>query len=339
MLDVYGFELNMFPLKVPTCCSCHIDSYKEKFPPLTSYNGVQEDYRFAASNIHPFQQPTQRENHNHHAPAYSTIISEEEDSSEDEDSIAYQYSNGFKLNTAKTNKYHDSVGSATASKPRYEKNRKPQTYQSSPTLDHYLTPPTSDTDFDFVSPFKRGGTSSGFSESTATGLDAVDIGVANRKRRRPVRTNNREQIIPGSEFLPDLSVIQSHDHPNTERTQAATNGRRKATTPVLSTAGSASFVPSISLHSSPFVTAGGGGGSSLSMFDVHRPSTQARPPSISTASTSPVDLGKRVNYNYHPIIDFFGDSLKSKKEINDRVGHTEARTWRPVHMQTMRRRQ
>lgn len=80
--------------KVPTCCSCRIDGYKEVFPPLNHYTPSntyhQDDYRpVATTNIrHP----------------YSTIHGDLEDEEEDDeneedeedDSVGYQYSNGFK---------------------------------------------------------------------------------------------------------------------------------------------------------------------------------------------------------------------------------------------------
>lgn len=38
-------------------------------------------------------------------------------------------------------------------------------------------------------------------------------------------------------------------------------------------------------------------------------------PSISPAVTAVQELGNRVNYNYHPIIDFFSDSMHARKRI------------------------
>lgn len=269
---------------MPTCCACHIDGYKEKFPPINSYNN-HDDYRFSASNIH-----------SQHTP-YSTILNEDDDEDDEDDSIAYQYSNGFKRSPSKLNKYGDSIlSSSSITKPRYDKNKlSKQPFLSNP-LDSYLTPPTSN-DFDGVGSFKRG--TNGF---TSAG------GLSSRKRRRPVRTNNRDQNLSGSEFLPDITLIPNYDQ-ITERSSSFSI-KRKSTTPHIASSGAIS---------------------------TKRVSIGGPLPSISTASTSSIDLGKRVNYNYHPIIDFFGDSMKSDKEIDDRVGYSEPHTWRPV--QAIRRRQ
>lgn len=128
--------------------------------------------------------------------------------------------------------------------------------------------------------------------------------VSNRKRRRPVRTNFHDQSLSGSDFLPDITHIPSYD----QITERSLTIKRKSTTP---------HIVSSAVASTKRLGSG-------------------QLPSISTASTSSIDLGKRVNYNYHPIIDFFGDSMKSEKEIDDRVGYSESHTWRPVQI---RRRQ
>lgn len=163
----------------------------------------------------------------------------------------------------------------SSTKPRFDKNKKPSII-SSPSLESYLTPPTIN-EFDTLgTSFKRGPSGGG------------------KRHRRPVRTHIRDQSLSGSEFLPDITVIPTHDF-ITER--SSTSGiKRKSTTPITST---------------------------MSEISTKRLST-SRIPSISTASTSNVDLGKRVNYNYHPIIDFFGDSVKSEKEIDDRVGYSNS---------------
>lgn len=79
--------------KVPTCCSCRIDGYKEVFPPVNHYSQSNtyhhDDYRPSATAS--IRSP------------YSTIhddLDDEEDEDdedeEEEDSVGYQYSNGFK---------------------------------------------------------------------------------------------------------------------------------------------------------------------------------------------------------------------------------------------------
>lgn len=262
--------VNHYPDQVPTCCSCHIDGYREKFPPINSYNGDADidDYRFSASNIH---------SHNAH---YSTIANEENEDDSD-DSIAYQYSNGFKRSPSKYNKFVDETllhPSSSITKPRYEKtkNSKIAPYLQNPTLESYLRPPSDE--YSPVGTFKRGPSSG--------------------KRRRPIRTNIRDQVIGNSDFLPD--IIPAHDI----LTERSTTRRKSSTTPIFTT----------TTHES-----------------TKRISSQSpKLPSISTASTSAVDLGKRVNYNYHPIIDFFGDSVKGEKEIDDRIGYSQEPSWKPL---------
>lgn len=391
--------------KVPTCCSCHIDSYKEKFPPISSYNGVQDDYRFSASNINNHRQhahyPTQQS-----ISPYATILTSNEpqlddssasgsSNSEEDDSIAYQFSNGFKRSPSKphhgkyrnSNSHHgtgsssssnshsshiggssDSSSSGTANKPlRLDKPRKPiasvlSFAPVSPTLDSYLTPPTSESEFDFVSPFKRGGTVHGSSSSATFDRGEIDIGSVStggnggsssgggsggqrNRNRRPVRTNNHDQTIAGSDYT---VTHQTHHHPhplllaNTAFAPAGITPDAAAAAGAATASSSGVLSSTVKRQSTTALSGTIGGsvasGKSTSFHPQRQPSSTAtlstlqhQLPSISTASTSAIDLGKRVNYNYHPIIDFFGDSLKSAKEIDDRVGMSETtRTWRPM---------
>lgn len=207
---------------------------------------------------------------------------ENEDNDDDGDSIAYQYSNGFKRSPSKYNKYADDSllqSSTSISKPRYEKtkNSKIAPYIPNPTLESYLRPPTDEYSASSGT-FKRG---------------------PSGKRRRPIRTHIRDQVIGNSDFLPD--IIPAHDI----LTERSTNRRKSSTTPLFTT----------------------------TTNDYPKRLSSPRLPSISTASTSSADLGKRVNYNYHPIIDFFGDSVKGEKEIDDRIGYSQDEpSWKPLQL-------
>lgn len=169
--------------------------------------------------------------------------------------------------------------SSSITKPRYDKskNSKIATHLPNPTLESYLRPPSSSDEYSAVGgTFKRG---------------------PSGKRRRPIRTNIRDQVIGNSDFLPD--IVPVHDI----LTERSTTRRKSSTTPIFTTTAN----ESTKRVSSPKL------------------------PSISTASTSSVDLGKRVNYNYHPIIDFFGDSVKGEKEIDDRIGYSQDEpSWKPL---------
>ncbi len=149
-----------------------------------------------------------------------------------------------------------------------------------PTLESYLRPPSSISD-----------------EYSSAGGSSFKRGPAG-KRRRPIRTNIRDQVIGNSDFLPD--IIPAHDI----LTERSTTRRKSSTTPIFTTTTGKESTKRVS---------------------------SSRLPSISTASTSSVDLGKRVNYNYHPIIDFFGDSVKGEKEIDDRIGYSQDEpSWKPL---------
>lgn len=97
-------------------------------------------------------------------------------------------------------------------------------------------------------------------------------GSFKKRTRRPMRTSVRDQMATGSELHTDISPITIVDF---------FDHPFKRRTSVLG--------PS-------------------DTDKVFIPST----PSISTAATSTYDLGKRVNYNYHPIIDFFGETVSTK---------------------------
>lgn len=81
-----GLHVDIF--KVPTCCSCQVDGYRETFPPLSQYDkytplDLDEGQLQSASNHHPY--------------SYSTIKDLEEEESEDDDDddyYKYQYAGG-----------------------------------------------------------------------------------------------------------------------------------------------------------------------------------------------------------------------------------------------------
>lgn len=102
-------------------------------------------------------------------------------------------------------------------------------------------------------------------------------GSYKKRVRRPIRKNVRDQMAMGSELHTDISpitIIDFIDRPL----------KRRASTS--------------SLLSSPSDT------DKIVISGI---------PSISKAATSAYDLAKRVNYNYHPILDFFGETVTAKK--------------------------
>lgn len=88
-----GLHVDIF--KVPTCCSCRVDGYKDAFPPLTNHYSPANS--FYKDDYHPSAT-------SHIRSPYSTINTDFDDEDEDEgseedddeESVGYQYSNGFK---------------------------------------------------------------------------------------------------------------------------------------------------------------------------------------------------------------------------------------------------
>lgn len=109
------------------------------------------------------------------------------------------------------------------------------------------------------------------------GMEFDGDGSYKKRVRRPIRKNVRDQMAMGSELHTDISpitIIDFIDRPLKRR--ASTSSRLSS--------------PS---DTDKIVISG--------------------LPSISTAATSAYDLAKRVNYNYHPILDFFGETVTAKK--------------------------
>lgn len=88
-----GLHVDIF--KVPTCCSCHLVGYKEKFPPLASpSNSISSvvPKRQRPTEIDGFSSASSNRN-----SQYSTLNEDESEDDDDESTnIAYQFGNGFK---------------------------------------------------------------------------------------------------------------------------------------------------------------------------------------------------------------------------------------------------
>lgn len=121
-----GLHVDIF--KVPTCCSCHIDGYKESFPPLAEYSSPFD--QFDLDDDSSLQLAAQ----NH--VRYTTLKDLGDlDTGDSEDNIAYQYSNGFK----RKNKPLKPVQIGSSNKNVYDRPHKP----SIPIIDEFLSPPIS----------------------------------------------------------------------------------------------------------------------------------------------------------------------------------------------------
>lgn len=113
-----GLHVDIF--KVPTCCSCHIDGYKEAFPPLSEYDSyghldLEDDGHQSASGS-KYRYSTLRDS----LKDFDPIEEEEED---------FFYSNGYTKRKMKPS-------SSSSSKHKYERTK-------SPPIDAYLSPPVS----------------------------------------------------------------------------------------------------------------------------------------------------------------------------------------------------
>lgn len=81
-----GLHVDIF--KVPTCCSCQIDGYRDTFPPLADYDNKYSPIDLDEGQLQSASNPY---------AAYSTIRDiedEEDDVEEDDDYYRYQFGGG-----------------------------------------------------------------------------------------------------------------------------------------------------------------------------------------------------------------------------------------------------
>ncbi|XP_049542788.1 neurotrophin 1 [Anopheles darlingi] len=377
-----GLHVDIF--KVPTCCNCHIDGYRETFPPLTSYNDFKskahDDPNESASTLI-------RHTHAHHlAPAtqnhYSTLQFDQVDQEDDEvdDNIAYQFSNGFQR--VQPAKLPPKVGPTydhlpgvvppppppssglSSAKTRFERPAKhgggkrynPQ--QVPPTLDTYLSPPPNDLAYSNI-PFKRG--PHAYVPDNAL-KRAGNVGANRRPLRKTVNVHDQSiaetdsRINQVSVLPPGPIAVTKHHHYEQQQQQQQLgpqlqaqniiekHRRRSQTTPQ---------TPMVTLQQQ-YSSQGGGYRSSLppvaSTVPVAIETTLVTapqpPPSTISTSTSTVTTTnghQRINYNYHPIIDFFEEATNEElpavpaedvtQEQIDRIGlngHTSLNSWKPI---------
>uniref|UniRef100_A0A6B2E9X5 Putative conserved secreted protein n=1 Tax=Phlebotomus kandelakii TaxID=1109342 RepID=A0A6B2E9X5_9DIPT len=237
-----GLHVDIF--KVPTCCSCRIDGYRDAYPPVVSTPNQYSSYKDSTTNL--FGSPSRTK-------PYSSLDNlddyedsddfEDLDDEDEDDDIAYQFGDGFK----RIRKPHKSiVSSSSIPKIRVDHLKIP----GSPSLslqvntppEPYLSPPLNE--FGELVSFKRG---------PFTG----------KRRKRP--TSRIDQNLAGSvtqyqEITPPSTLITITERP--KRRSTVTTRPSPETTVKIS-----QRLPNTGLENE--------GGSS------------------------------RVNYNYHPIIEFF----------------------------------
>lgn len=269
-----GLHVDIF--KVPTCCSCHIDGYKETFPPLNDYTKDTYD-QFELDDDTHLQAA---------APSnirYSTLKDlddiEPEDDDED-DNIAYQYTNGFKrkMKPLKPSNHQQQMATSGSNKQivRYER----PLSNGGPALDEYLSPPVSS--YDPTIQFK-----------SRTPI------IGRRRPGQPIRKQSTDQQSAGTDFRSnEVTVLPPPSIPVTQN-----NYRKRVTPSVASTVNTTVNLKLLKAQS---------------------------------------DATKRVNYNYHPIIDFFESQENKNQQTQqqrqgihgqnvDRIGNVErVNPWRPM---------
>ncbi|XP_061709561.1 neurotrophin 1-like isoform X2 [Cydia pomonella] len=280
-----GLHMDIF--KVPTCCSCHIEGYSVSFPPLghriheTSAENMPVEELSSEQGNHAFEnvQPSvQRPTVSKNPPFTFNKPLE---------SFA-PFSDNHNLIT-------DSFNQATSIRnvKRPPISRNPVSTFDPVTLPSYLEPPTpsAPTSFSFSNDisnkfkstpqFKRG---------------------AGRPSRRPIR----KKISGGPDDLSSSATsavesftgsnLETMEDFNEEIDEEATNTNQKS-------------IPPRQVH--PTIAP-----------KLHA-ATSEKTPSFNQQEQNKsvkdnVSNGKRVNYNYHPIIDFFGEEEKEENDSIDR---------------------
>uniref|UniRef100_A0A182PPF4 Spaetzle domain-containing protein n=1 Tax=Anopheles epiroticus TaxID=199890 RepID=A0A182PPF4_9DIPT len=334
-----GLHVDIF--KVPTCCSCHIDGYRETFPPLTGYN----DFK---SKIHedPSESASTLIRNTHH---YSTLQFDQVDEEEPEDNIAYQFSNGFQR--IKPPKYESPLhlpavpppppppqggpGKTRFDRPpKHPAISKPKHphFIAPPTLDTYLSPPPNDLAYGI--PFKRGPHYTNENSLKRAG----NVGGPNRRPLRKTATlqHTDQSIAETDSRLNQVAVLPppklDQQLPQTQAQNIIEKHRRRQQTtvqpPLTTLQQQTSHIFRIAQPATPTMT----------INPTVPLSTQPQPPSTAGTSTTTVTSTnghQRINYNYHPIIDFFEEEEVPDvtQEQIDRIGlnsHSSLNSWKPV---------
>lgn len=248
-----GLHVDIF--KVPTCCSCHLNGYKEAFPPLGQPSNSISN---APNNLLPAHEDVFSASSNTNSQ-YSTVNeSNEEPEEEDEDTnIAYQFGNGFKR-----------IKPKKSSTQIQELEPPPKSRPANKRIPTFLTPPANNKDSNF--PFTNRG--------------------SNRQRTPTLKRKQFDQNYSESE------TISSRIQFSPQKPFSPSERPRKIIPPLSSTVDSSSV-------------------------NLRLPNAQ-----------SPEQ--KRINYNYHPIIDFFEDGETAKNGIDRKTGKVNSavndNSWMPM---------
>ncbi|KAL5293181.1 NT1 family protein [Megaselia abdita] len=258
-----GLHVDIY--KVPTCCSCHVDGYKEIFPPLSN------KYKDFTPATYQHKKPTQ----------YTTLTDEldyEDEEGDDNDDIAYHYSNGFKR--VKSHQYDPQELLISGSKKR----SKVVVPKHNPTIASFLSPP--------------GGT---YQYKRDIDSAAEFSNLFTRVRKVPYQQQSEERADLGTSESEKVEVDDG----------TTTTGRRRIPA-VLPTSNIPTKSTSVS-YSIPILTPTPSPKTMVVGLPMQEKSSELhhvrKKPIFSTKYS---DTNKRVNYNYHPIIDYFENQMPRK---------------------------
>ncbi|XP_063360812.1 neurotrophin 1 isoform X2 [Cydia amplana] len=280
-----GLHMDIF--KVPTCCSCHIEGYSVSFPPLG--HRIHES---SAENMPVEELSSEQGNHafeNVQPSVQRPTVSKNPPFTFNKPLESFApFSDNHNLIT-------DSFNQATSIRnvKRPPISRNPVSTFDPVTLPSYLEPPTpsAPTSFSFSNDipnkfkstpqFKRG---------------------AGRPSRRPIRKKISgapdDLSSSGTSAVESFtgSNLESMEDFNEEIDEEATNTNQK-------------HIPPRQVH--PTIAP-----------KLHATTSEKTPSFNQREQTKSVkdnvSNGKRVNYNYHPIIDFFGEEEKEENDSIDR---------------------
>uniref|UniRef100_A0A1B0CQB6 Uncharacterized protein n=1 Tax=Lutzomyia longipalpis TaxID=7200 RepID=A0A1B0CQB6_LUTLO len=253
-----GLHVDIF--KVPTCCSCRIDGYRDAYPPLTTAPNQYSSYKDTTTNLFGSNSRTKPYTTiNENLNDYEDDEDFEDDEDDEDDDIAYQFGDGFQR--IRKPPKSSILSSSSNSKLRVDHIKvpgsPPLTLQVNTPPEPYLSPPLNE--FGELVSFKRG---------PFTG----------KRRKRPLsRIDTHDQHLSGSvtQYLevtvpPTIPTIIT-ERPK-RRTTSATTTRSSQETKIT--------------------------------------------PRLPNASFETQTGSSRVNYNYHPIIEFFENgSVKGGVEV------------------------
>ncbi|XP_055631976.1 neurotrophin 1 [Toxorhynchites rutilus septentrionalis] len=319
-----GLHVDIF--KVPTCCSCHIDGYREAFPPLNNFNDYEpkseslEDPSIAASTISKNSQ-------------YTTLKFDHDEPENVDENIAYHFANGFQR--MKPPRYETGIMVPPGpphhvSKGRFErpklaaKKQGPTHFIPSPVLDTYLSPPPNEVNHH--APFKRGP-----HYSNDNSLKRTAHLHPSRTNRSPIRKQinlNDQHVSETDVRINQVQVMAPAKPERLPPTQATEKLRKRYTTPPAQ--GQAAKKDKNQNYRVIGQPPSDDSPSATSFVPVTTTTT------TTTSTAASTNGHQRINYNYHPIIDFFGEAESTADLSPDQVdriglnGVSSLNSWTPV---------